>query len=406
MTAQKHRYQHIKRVTLIGALVNLVLAFVKIIVGYIGLSHALVVDGIHSLSDLISDALVIYASKHGSKSPDDDHPYGHARIETIFTVVFGLLLIIVGIGIIIDSVGRLSLDGGVVPVPHQSALYIALLSVLSKEVLYQYTLHYAKALDSNLLKANAWHHRSDAISSIVVLIGIGGSIYAINYLDIVAAVIVAMMIAKIGWDFVWQGVNELVDKGLDNDEVAQIRKTIESIPGVRHMHLLRTRQMGNTALVDVHVQVAPHISVSEGHRISDEVSRRLIDNIDVVSQVLVHIDCENDENESSCSHLPLRDEAVNTIAKICREIIIRDPDTARLRDVVVENLYDNKAHLLHYHNGKIYSWLCLPPRILQRYDCPQHRLQKLEKILSEALSEHEYYSHINLSMSVSEHKVL
>lgn len=355
------RYLKIRFVTFVGALVNLFLAIVKIIVGYIGSSHALLVDGIHSLSDLFSDALVIYGAKQGDKNPDEDHPYGHARIETLFTVIFGVILILVGIGIIIDAIGRLS-QTGVQELPTQTALIVALISVISKEVLYQYTQYYAKQLASPLLKANAWHHRSDAVSSIVVLVGVAGSIYGITYLDIVAAVIVAMMIAKIGWDLVYEGINELVDKGLEVEELERIKELTETIPGVSEMHSLRTRQMGNKALVDVHVQVSPYVSVSEGHRISDEVSLRLVNEIEIVSQVLVHIDPENDEKFSSCKNLPLRNTILEQLIRFFKQQLTELTDTSDMMSQIIELLQENniKNLVLHYHNGKIDVEVFLP----------------------------------------------
>ena len=354
------RYIKIRFVTLVGALVNLFLAIIKIIVGQIGFSHALFVDGIHSLSDLLSDALVLYGAKQGDKHPDEDHPYGHARIETLVTVLFGFILLMVGLGIIIDSIGRLSLQG-VTEIPSNLALVIALISVISKEALYQYTVHYAKTLNSSLLKANAWHHRSDAISSVVVLVGVAGSIYGIAYLDIVAAVIVAMMIAKIGWDLIYDGVNELVDKGLENQELEQIKSLIETVPGVTQMHMLRTRQMGSKALVDVHIQVTPHVSVSEGHRISDEVSSRLVNEIDVVSQVLVHIDPENDEDFSSCSQLPLRNEVLALLIDYLQQQS-QETKLHAVIETVLKLLKKNnsKELVLHYSNGKISVNIFLP----------------------------------------------
>jgi cation diffusion facilitator family transporter len=353
MANHSPRYLKIRFVTLVGALVNLFLAIVKMIVGYIGFSHALFVDGVHSLSDLLSDALVLYGAKQGDKNPDEDHPYGHDRIETLVTVLFGVILLIVGLGIIIDAIGRLSLQG-VTETPSNLALIIALISVISKEVLYQYTAHFAKTLKSSLLKANAWHHRSDAISSVVVLVGVAGSIYGIAYLDIVAAVIVAMMIAKIGWDLIYDGINELVDKGLNSEELDRIKSLIEIVPGVTQMHMLRTRQMGSKALVDVHIQVTPFVSVSEGHRISDEVSSRLVNEIEVVSQVLVHIDPENDEDFSSCSQLPLRDEVFLLLIDFLQQQYPKFKQTALIETVLSILKQNNSQRLvLHYSNGKI-----------------------------------------------------
>jgi len=392
MTETSARYLKIRFVTLVGALVNLFLAVVKIIVGYIGSSHALLVDGIHSLSDLLSDALVIYGAKHGDKNPDQDHPYGHARIETFFAVVFGVILVAVGLGIIIDAIGRLS-QSGVAEIPTLFALVVALVSVISKELLYQYTNHFAKQLNSPLLKANAWHHRSDAVSSIVVLVGVAGSIYGIAYLDIVAAVIVAMMIAKIGWDLAYEGVNELVDKGLDKDELTRIKALIETIPGVSEMHSLRTRQMGNKALVDVHVQVTPYVSVSEGHRISDEVSHRLVNEIEVVSQVLVHIDPENDEKFSTCSQLPLRNEVLTLLIDYFQHLKPELQSQFDLLNNITKLLKQNNAKnlVLHYHNGKITTDIFLPFEHIEHLN----EVQDLEDFLKIQLEDLEIIDQIN-----------
>jgi len=295
----KDRYRITKKVTIAGAIVNFILAIVKVIIGIIGHSHALLVDGIHSFSDLLSDIIVVFAAKKSSQSPDENHPYGHARIETAFAAVLGGVLITVGVGIVVDALGRLA--SGNIITPSNLTLWVALLSVLSKEALYQYTFIYAKRLNSTILKANAWHHRSDAISSIVVLVGISGSLYGIHYLDAAAAVIVSMMISKIGWDIAKESIEQLVDKGLDPKKVQSISQHIVEIPGVSQMHMLRSRQMGADALLDVHIEVSPQLSVSEGHRISDEVSAELTQTFPDIAQVLVHIDPEDDEAHSSCT---------------------------------------------------------------------------------------------------------
>ena len=349
------RYRLTTKVTLVGAIVNLVLAVFKIIIGYIGHSHALIVDGIHSFSDLLSDALVVIAAKKGSQSPDENHPYGHARIETAFAAVLGGILITVGIGIVIDALGKLT--SGDITTPAGMTVWVALLSILSKEALYHYTLIYAKRLNSSILKANAWHHRSDAISSIVVLIGILGSILGVPYLDAAAAVIVSMMISKIGWDIAKESVEQLVDKGLDPKKVQSIRNHIAEIPGVSQMHMLRSRQMGAEALLDVHIEVSPQLSVSEGHRISDEVSAQLTRSFPDIAQVLVHIDPENDEAHSSCSHLPLRKEILLDLEQCWADI----EQAKKIEEVT-----------LHYLNGKVSVQIIMPLSILSTIDDPAY----------------------------------
>jgi len=341
------RLQETTKVTIVGALVNFVLAIFKIIIGTTGHSHALIVDGIHSFSDLLSDGLVVIAARQGSQSPDDDHPYGHARIETAFAAVLGGILIAVGVGIVIDALDRLT--SGDIVTPDSITIWVALFSVLSKEALYRYTLIYANRYNSAILKANAWHHRSDAISSIVVLIGIIGSISGIPYLDAAAAVIVSMMIAKIGWEIAKESIDVLVDKGLDPDKVKSISRHIAEIPGVSQMHMLRTRQMGADALLDVHIEVSPQLSVSEGHRISDEVSTQLTRQFPDIAQVLVHIDPENDEANSSCSHLPLRKEILQDLEQAWHNV-----EQAQF----IENI------ILHYLDGKVSIEIIMPLAIL------------------------------------------
>ncbi len=207
------RYQESRTVTVVGAAINAVLAVLKVAVGFFGHSHALITDGIHSFSDLASDAVVLYAAKHGSQDADAEHPYGHARIETAFTVALGVLLLLVSLGISLDA-GRRLLDPELLLRPEPIALLVAIVSLLSKEALYRYTARAAKRLHSPLLHANAWHHRTDALSSVVVLVGVAGAMFGVNDLDALASVGVALMIAKIGWDLGWDAIRELVDTGL------------------------------------------------------------------------------------------------------------------------------------------------------------------------------------------------
>lgn len=319
---QEHRdlrRQASGRVALVGALVNLLLSGVKIAVGVIGHSQALIVDGIHSLSDLLTDVLVFFASHHAAHGPDESHPYGHGRFETAATLALGAFLVLISGGIMWDSVGRL-MHPGDAWVPETIALYAALFSILANEGLYWYTLLVARRIDSDLLRANAWHHRSDAISSIVVLAGVGGALLGYPALDLVAALIVGVMVAKIGWDLGWGAMRELVDEALDEERVGAIRQVITDVPGVSSIHMLRTRRQGHEAMADVHVQVAPWISVSEGHMISIAVEEQIKTNIPEITDVTVHIDPENDEEKPSCKGLPLRQEALRQLQQAWKEL--------------------------------------------------------------------------------------
>lgn len=331
------RFRETARVTLVGAAVNLVLAVIKILVGVVGHSEALIADGVHSLSDLLSDGLVYYAARHSRNKPDDRHPYGHGRFETVATMGLGGLLILVGGGIVWDAVERMLAPERLMA-PAVVVLVVAGVSVASKEVLYHYTLRTGRRLRSEMLKANAWHHRSDAVSSIVVFVGVLGTLAGLNYLDAVAAVLVGVMVGKIGWDLSRGAAAELVDVGLDPEQVAEIRNQILSIGGVRDTHMLRTRRLGGVAAADVHVLVDPHISVSEGHMISLMVERRLKHNVDEVEDVTVHIDPEDDSVAPSCVGLPLRAEVLERLARHWTEIPGAD---------------QRERITLHYLSGKI-----------------------------------------------------
>lgn len=277
-----------------GAAVNVLQTLIKIGFGILGQSAALIADGIHSLSDLLSDLLVIIAVRLGSREADYEHPYGHRRFETIATVILGGSLIIIG-GTLAWAVMNRMANPEHLPVPNQLSLAIAAVSILINEWLYQYTKRIALKTRSKLLMANAWHQRSDAITSIVVLFGIGAVMLGYPLADAIAAIVVALMVAKIGLNLVLDSIKELVDTSLPPRLVAEIRKTIMAIDGVEGIHLLRTRHMGEDALIDAHIVVDPRITVSEGHSIGDTVRDELINRFDDVMDVLVHIDPEDDE---------------------------------------------------------------------------------------------------------------
>ncbi|MCK4834476.1 MAG: cation transporter [Gammaproteobacteria bacterium] len=303
----EQRRQETNRITLWGVAVNLVLAVIKTVGGIVGQSQALLADGIHSFSDLASDAMVLLAVKHAGEDADEDHPYGHARYETLATVALGILLIGVAVGIAYDAVIRLQ-NPDELAIPELYTLIIAAISIFSNEGLYHATRAVAQKIRSPMLEANAWHHRSDAVSSIVVLVGISATYIGYPLLDAIAAILVALMISKIGLDLSKQSVQELVDTALEPEMVEQIKQAILNIDDVRELHLLRTRRMGHNALVDVHIQVSPKLSVSEGHHITESVEQALCDTFEEINDVTVHIDPEDDETSASCKDLPLRSE--------------------------------------------------------------------------------------------------
>lgn len=340
------RFGAIRRVTLIGSLINLIVSTAQIAGGLMAHSQALVADGLHTLSDLASDVVVLLAAKHGSQDADDEHPYGHRRIETLGSVVVGLALMGVAAGIAIEAFSHL-LQPTHGPGPEPVALAFALLAIAAKESMYHYTMHVAKRVKSNLLKANAWHHRSDVLSSLIVFAGIGGTLLGFEHLDSIAAIAVSAMILRIGWQLATSGVRELIDTGLDADEVEAIRDSILALDGVKSLHMLRTRRMGGEALADVHIQVNPRISVSEGHHIGEAVRDHLITHFEHVSDVTVHVDPEDDEREASCMHLPLRQALLAALRQQWKDI----PAAANL-----ENVH------LHYLNGRAHLDLFMPLR--------------------------------------------
>lgn len=348
LLTSSQRYKDTIRVTLIGSVVDLLLGVSKIFVGFASQSQALIADGVHSLSDLVTDVAVLYAAKHSHQEADEDHPYGHGRIETVVTVGLGIALIGISIGIMIDATHRL-FNPNTLLSPGMLALVVAGISVVAKEAIYQYTMVVARRYRSNMLKANAWHSRSDAISSVIVMIGIIGSMAGLTYLDAIAAIGVGIMIAKIGWDLAWHSLKELIDTGLDAERLEAIEKCILEVDGVDTLHILRTRQIGADALVDVHIQVASYISVSEAHYISERVRCKLIKEIEEVIDVMVHIDPEDDEDLPEITKLPLRQEMLRKLEQAWSSL-----EEAKNIDNIT----------MHYLQGKIEIELLLPLAIL------------------------------------------
>lgn len=332
------RQRAMRNTSIVGAIVNLVLTVIKVIFGVIGQSHALIADGIHSLADLSTDLMVWVAAKYSTQPADEDHPYGHARIETMFTVGLGLILILTAGGIAWDAADRL-LNPETLMHPTSIVLLVAFVSIVANEGLYQYTMVAARKHRSGLLKANAWHHRSDAISSVVVLLGVAGSLMGIAYLDAFASVVVAFMIAKIGWDQAWMSIRELIDTGLDPKQLKAIKQLINNIEGVNGVHMLRTRRMGGNSIVDVHIQVDEFLSVSEGHRISEHVRHILLESNKDIIDVAIHIDPEDDEKEDPSNRLPMRNQVMQDLRRVWQEELA---------------YVDMEKVVLHYLDGRVH----------------------------------------------------
>ena len=355
-----------QKVTIVGGVVDFLLAIFKVIAGVIGNSGALIADGIHSFSDLLSDGVVLYAAKHSGDAPDAEHPYGHERFETVATLGLSIILAIIGTGIIFDAINRLSDPQSLT----HSVLLLSIvsLSILSKEALYWYTLKVAKTYKSEMLKANAWHHRSDALSSIVVFVGILGSLNGYLYLDGVAAIVVGSMIIYIAWELGLGATKELVDTSIDADQIERLYHVIGQISGVNSVHSLRTRKNGHKISCDVHVQVDPFLSVSEGHIISVSVERVAKSCLENLNDVTVHIDPEDDEIDAPYEDLPERAEALGILNKA---------------------LFNNKCDgeikriQLHYLDGKIHVDFFLPLDCLSSDKSYDEILAKLTEVVRE-----------------------
>jgi cation diffusion facilitator family transporter len=262
----------------------------------------LLADGLHSLSDLIIDFMVIIGGHWSLQEADEEHPYGHQRIETAMTLFISIFLIFTGGIIAYDA-----LRGMMHPAFHQTqtfALFLAIFSAVANEGLFRYTLKMNHQIDTNLLKACAWHHRSDALTSIVVVIGILASVLGFKRLDNLAAIFVGFIIIKMGWDYTWDSIQQLIDRGVELETNDAITDAIQITPGVEKIHQLRTRLMGQDIYVDVHVLVDPFISVSAGHYIAQDVHRQLMQKFPRIKDVTVHIDSEDDETDCPCLNLP------------------------------------------------------------------------------------------------------
>ena len=276
------------RSTWVSVGVNLLLTAMQITVGIIAKSQGLIADGIHSLSDLVADFVVLFAGHHSKKDADVDHPYGHHRFETAASLALGLLLLAVGIAMLWSAFKKLETPDSVQQV-HVMALWVAGAALIAKETLFRYMLAVAKRVKSSMLVANAWHARSDAASSLVVGIGIIGNLAGYPILDPIAALIVGFMVSRMGWSFGWDALHDLMDRAVDEQEVDAIRITLNETPGVSGVHDVRTRKMGDMIVVDAHIEVDGSISVEAGHDIAVEARNRVMQRHRVLN-LMTHVD--------------------------------------------------------------------------------------------------------------------
>ncbi|SAK40481.1 cation diffusion facilitator family transporter [Caballeronia fortuita] len=293
-----------RRTTWTSIALNSGLTTAQLIVGFLAHSQALIADGIHSLADIVSDFIVLLANKHAGAAPDVDHNYGHSRYETVASLFLGGLLVAVGVGMLWRAGTRI-VNLQDIPAVKASALAVALIVLVSKEALFRYMLRAAERVRSAMLVANAWHARSDAASSLVVALGIIGSLAGFRILDPIAAALVGFLIGKMGWTFAWDALQDLSDRALDQSTTDDLRAILSGTPGVREVHELRTRKMGDLAIVDAHILVDPLISVSEGHYIAESARANVMADTRVID-ALIHVDPELDELNPLPGDFPLR----------------------------------------------------------------------------------------------------
>lgn len=294
------RTQAAARSTFVSVVVNLVLSILQLIVGIFAKSNALIADSIHSLSDLISDAIVLFANKHSSKAPDAEHPYGHHRFETAATLAVGMILSAVGLGMLWSSFTKLQ-NPGLIETVHLLALPIAVLALVAKELLFRYLLRVAKRVRSTMLVANAWHARSDAASSLVVAIAIVANLMGLPIADPIAVLIVGLLILRMGWRFAFGAFNDLMDQAVDDETETKISQLILSTPGVQGLHDLKTRKLGDMIWVEVDLEMDGSLSIYEGHDIAVAVRQRVMAALPVLD-VMTHFDPVTITDSNSKTH--------------------------------------------------------------------------------------------------------
>ncbi len=289
------REKEIAHVTLVGSVVNLLLVCVKAVAGVAANSAAMISDAVHSLSDFVTDIVVLVFVRVSARPQDEDHDYGHGKYETLATLFIGLALAGAAIGIVVSGATKLAhwLQGEDIPAPGKLALWAALLSIVAKEILYQYTRLKGRKLSSPALEANAWHHRSDALSSIGAAVGIGGAILLGDrwtVLDPLASIVVGAMLVKVAWDLLGPSFGELTDSSLPAETEARMLEIIRSVDGVSDPHNLRTRRIGNRIAAEVHIRLDGSQTLEEAHEKTTEVERRFRECFGRESHINIHME--------------------------------------------------------------------------------------------------------------------
>ena len=286
--------KHALRVTWLGLFANLILAIAKGFIGTIAHSSALIADAGHSVSDLLSDSIILWAVHMSGVPKDKNHPYGHGKFETVGTFIVAIFLLLTGVGVAWHVLNKIDTP----EVPGTAALWMAGIAICFKEALFHVTRMVGRRSGSRVLLANAWHHRSDAISSVAALVGIGGAQWGIPLMDPIAGVLVAGLIIKTGIDIGYESIRELTDETVEEEVISELGHILAEIDGVDHFHEMRARRMGPQLLVDLHIEVDSMMSISAAHQVAERVRLRILDELPAVNEVLVHVDAEDDFVES------------------------------------------------------------------------------------------------------------
>lgn len=291
MTRQKEIY----KVTVLGGVANLLLVGFKFMAGIAGRSGAMIADAVHSVSDLVTDVVVLVFVKLSSKPQDSSHDFGHGKFETIASLFIGLALAAAAVGIVVDGATKLArwLQGEDLPSPGKIALWGALVSIVIKELCYQYTYRKGKKLESQVVIANAWHHRSDALSSVGAAVGIAGAIFLGDrwtVLDPLASVVVGAMLVKVAWDLLGPSIGELTEQSLPEETEKEILKLIESVEGVADPHNLRTRRIGSNIAAEVHIRMDGNLTLNEAHEKASAIERLYGERFGKDSHIIIHME--------------------------------------------------------------------------------------------------------------------
>jgi cation diffusion facilitator family transporter len=365
--SKQKRYIAIRDVTILAVVINILLTIIKITFGIEFQSQSLIADGMHSLSNIFVDVMILIAAKYSMQPPNAKYPYGYRRITTVVTIAAGVLLLLIAASLFMDVMNRLSGEKALLE-PSAISLVIAIFSFIIKEALYHYTIYVAKRVHSPMLQANAWHHRADALSSAIVVMGVLGYLAGFLWLDAVAAIVISLMIAYIGFLESIHGINQLIDSGLGEEQLSKIRQIVKSVDGVHSMHQLRTRKMGIYVLVDMRILVAPRISVSESHKICETIETRLTTNMEKIIEVLIHVDLEGEKMDKITLQLPFRNEIIARLRQ-------------RWQSLKAQNAIEQIT--LHYLSGKMTIDIDLPLSIVQNIKEAQLLSQRFSELVAD-----------------------